>query len=100
VTSGVRPACYSDRRMEAAVWTAIAVLAATNLGSLFYLGARIDAQSARIDAQATDLGARIEAQGARLDARIEALTERIDTQNARIDTLSVTMADHVRRHAG
>jgi hypothetical protein len=86
--------------MEAAVWTAIAVLAATNLGSLFYLGARIDALGARIDAQRTDLGGRIEALGARLDARIEALTERIDTQNARIDTLSVTMADHVRRHAG
>lgn len=104
--------------MEAAVWTAIAVLAATNLGSLFYLGARIDALGARIDAQSaridaqgtdlrgridaqgTDLGGRIEALGARLDARIEALTERIDAQNARIDTLSVTMADHVRRHAG
>jgi hypothetical protein len=97
--------------MEAAVWTAIAVLAATNLGSLFYLGARIDAQSARIDAQGADLGARIDAQGAhlgariealgsRLDARIDGLTERIDAQNARIDTLSVTMADHVRRHAG
>jgi hypothetical protein len=140
----VRPACYSHARMEAAVWTAIAVLAATNLGSLFYLGARIDALGARIDAQGADLGGRIDAQGAdlggridaqgadlgsridaqgadlgsridaqgadlggriealgsRLDARIDGLTERIDAQNARIDTLSVTMADHVRRHAG
>jgi hypothetical protein len=86
--------------MEAAVWTAIAVLAATNLGGLFYLGARIDAQGTDLGARIDSLGARIDAQGARVDARIEALAERIDAQNARIDTLSVTMADHVRRHAG
>jgi hypothetical protein len=29
--------------MDAAVWTAIGLLAATSLGNLFYLGSRIDA---------------------------------------------------------
>jgi hypothetical protein len=34
-------------------WTAIGLLAATSLGSLFYLGARIDGLGARIDAMGT-----------------------------------------------
>lgn len=35
--------------MEAQVWTLIGLLTATLFGALFYLGARIDGQSARID---------------------------------------------------
>ena len=35
--------------MDAAAWTAIGLLAATSLGSLFYLGSRIDALGGRID---------------------------------------------------
>ncbi len=53
--------------MEAATWTAIGVLAATSLGTLFYLGARIDG-----------LGARLDALGARLDARLDGMEARID----------------------
>ncbi len=68
--------------MEAATWTAIGLLAATSVGSLFYLGSRIDA-----------LSGRIEAQGAALNARIDSLS-------ARIDTLAASMADHIGRHAG
>ena len=45
--------------MEAATWTAIGLLAATSLGSLFYLGSRIDALGTRLDA-------RIDAQGANI----------------------------------
>ena len=41
--------------MDAAVWTAIGLLAATSLGTLFYLGARIDGLGARIDGLAARL---------------------------------------------
>jgi hypothetical protein len=68
--------------METATWTAIGLLAATSVGSLFFLGSRIDA-----------LSGRIEAQGAALNACIDALS-------ARIDTLAASMADHIGRHAG
>jgi hypothetical protein len=39
--------------MDAAVWTAIGLLAATSLGTLFYLGARIDSLGARTDVRST-----------------------------------------------
>jgi hypothetical protein len=55
--------------MEAAVWTAIAVLAATSLGTLFYLGARIDGHAARTDD-------RFDALSARMDQRFDAFTAR------------------------
>ena len=61
--------------MDAVVWTAIGLLAATSLGNLFYLGARIDA-----------LGARIDALGARMDSRFDTLEARFDA--------------HLDRHAG
>jgi hypothetical protein len=35
--------------MDAALWTAISLVAATSLGSLFHLGSRIDALAARMD---------------------------------------------------
>jgi len=35
--------------MEAAVWTAIGLLAATSLGTLFFLGARVDGLGDRVD---------------------------------------------------
>jgi hypothetical protein len=60
--------------MDAAIWTALGLLAATSLGSLFYLGSRIDG-----------LGNRIDALGARLDARLDAMESRIDA--------------HLERHA-
>ena len=68
--------------MTAAVWTAIGLLAGVSVGTLFYLGARIDAVGARIDA----LGARIDAQGARMDTRFDGLDARLDA--------------HLDRHAG
>jgi hypothetical protein len=67
--------------MDAAVWTAIGLLAATSLGSLFYLGSRIDGLGARIDA----LGGRIDALGSRIDARLDAMESRFDA--------------HLERHA-
>jgi hypothetical protein len=68
--------------MTAAVWTAIGLLAATSLGALFYLGARIDALGGRLDS----LGGRIDSLGGRMDARFDNLEARIDS--------------HLDRHAG
>ena len=68
--------------MDAAVWTAIGLLAATSLGSLFYLGSRIDA-----------LGSRIDALSARMDSRFDAVASRFDALEGRLDA-------HVDRHAG
>jgi hypothetical protein len=67
--------------MDAAIWTAIGLLAATSLGSLFYLGSRIDGLGNRIDG----LSNRIDALGARLDSRLDAMEVRIDA--------------HLERHA-
>ena len=72
--------------MEASTWTAIGLLAATSLGSLFYLGSRIDALSSRIDAL-----------GARLDSRIDAMSADL---GARIEAQGAKMDEHLRRHAG
>jgi hypothetical protein len=57
--------------MEAAIWTAIGLLAATSLGTLFYLGSRIDALAARLDAK-------IDAGFGRVDARFDAMEARLD----------------------
>jgi hypothetical protein len=61
-------------------WTAIALLGASVLGSFgafFYLGGRM------------------EALGARLDARLDTLGGRLD---ARLDTLARTLEEHVQHH--
>ena len=68
--------------MIAAIWTAIGLLAATSLGTLFYLGSRIDALAARMDAGF-----------ARVDARFDAVDARLDALNSRVDA-------HLGRHAG
>jgi hypothetical protein len=68
--------------MDAAVWTAIGLLAATSLGTLFYLGSRIDALATRMDAGF-----------ARVDARFDAIDARFDSLAARLDA-------HIDRHVG
>jgi hypothetical protein len=60
--------------MDAAVWTAIGLLAATSLGTLFYLGSRIDALAARMDARFDRVDARFD----RVDERFDALATRLD----------------------
>jgi hypothetical protein len=72
--------------MVAVAWAAIGILAATLLGSLYYLGSRIDGLAGRIDALESSLNSRIDALASRLDARIDLLGQRIDA--------------HVERHAG
>jgi hypothetical protein len=66
--------------MDAAVWTAIGLLAATSLGTLFYLGSRIDG-----------LGSRIDALAARMDGRF-------DRMDAKLDALSGRLTGHIERH--
>lgn len=66
--------------MDAAVWTAIGLLAATSLGTLFYLGSRIDALATRMDARFD-----------RVDARFDHVEERFDALAARLDA-------HLDRH--
>ena len=74
--------------MDAAAWTAIGLLAATSLGTLFYLGSRIDALAlgwTRFD--------RVDTRFDRQDARFDAIEARIDGLNSRLDI-------HLDRHAG
>lgn len=85
----LKGAMLRSNGMDAAVWTAIGLLAATSLGSLFYLGSRIDSLGGRIDslgARTDSLGARIDSLGARIDARFDALEARLDA--------------HLDRHTG
>lgn len=76
--------------MVAVAWTAIGLLAATLVGSLFYLGSRIDHLG-------DSLNARIDGLGESLNARIDSLDARL---SARIDGLSAKMDTHLERHAG
>jgi len=79
--------------MEAALWTAITVLAATSLGSLFYLGSRIDALAARMDARIDSVDAKVDAGFTRMDLRFDAMESRFDALGSRLDA-------HLERHAG
>jgi hypothetical protein len=83
--------------MTAVAWTAIGLLAATLIGSLYYLGSRIDALALRIDGLESSLNARIDSLDAGLNARLDALAARLD---ARIDGLSARMDAHLERGAG
>lgn len=78
--------------MDAAIWTAIGLLAATSLGTLFYLGSRIDALAGRMDARF-----------AQVDARFDALLGVIETRFARVDSrfdnLDARLQSHLDRHA-
>ena len=67
--------------MDAAIWTAIGLLAATSLGTLFYLGSRIDALAARMNSRFDHV-----------DTRFDALESRFDGLAARLDA-------HLDRHA-
>jgi hypothetical protein len=88
------PGARLENGMDAAVWTAIGLLAATSLGTLFYLGSRIDALAARMDAgfdrvdarfdHIDDRFAQVDTKFARVDARFDGLDARLDALNARV----------------
>lgn len=69
--------------MDGAVWTAIGLLAATSLGSLFYLGSRIDALGARMDARFDAVSSRFDAFEGRMEARFARVDERFDALEGR-----------------
>jgi hypothetical protein len=78
--------------IDAAVLTAIGLLAATSLGTIFYLGSRMDALASRLDARIDAGFARVDAGLARVDARFDAIEARFDGVASRLDT-------HLDRHA-
>jgi len=78
--------------MDAAVWTAIGLVAATSLGTLFYLGGRIDVLSARMDSRFDAILNVMEQRFARVDARFDGMDARMDGINSRLDA-------HLDRHA-
>jgi hypothetical protein len=75
------------------VWTAIRLLATFSLGSLLYLGSRIDSLAARIDTRFDSMDSRFDTLMARMDSRFDSVEARLDEVNARIDV-------HLYRHAG
>lgn len=83
--------------MVAVAWTAIGLLAATLVSSLFYLGSRIDGLEANLGSRIDGLGARIDNLESSLNARIDALDARL---SGRLDALSARMDTHLERHAG
>jgi hypothetical protein len=92
------------RMVEAQVWTVIGLLAATLIGTLVYLGGRIESLGARMDSRIESLGARMDSRIDGLSARIDGLRARIEEQGAqlsdRIYELAVKLDDHLRWHAG
>lgn len=104
VTARPRYRCYARDGMEAAVWTAIGLLAATSLGSLFYLGTRIDALGARMDARFDALEGRFESRFDAMEGRLESRSTRIDARfdavDARLDALGARIDTHLDHHTG
>jgi hypothetical protein len=78
--------------MDVAVWTAIGLLAATSLGTRFYLGSRIDALAARLDARMDAGFAQVDVGFARVDARFDGIESRLDGLASRLDS-------HLDHHA-
>ncbi len=78
--------------MEAQAWTAIGLLAATLVGSLFYIGNRIDSLGARLDSRIDGLS-----------GRIDGLTFRVEDQGRQLGSqiyeLAAKLDEHLRRHA-
>ena len=79
-------------KMDAAVWTAIAIVAGMSFGTLLYLGSRIDAL-------ATQLDARIDAGFARVDSGFARVDSRFDAMEARFDALATRLDAHLDQHA-
>ena len=84
--------------MDAPVWTAIGLLAATSLGTLFYLGSRIDGLGARVDVLADSTATRFDALAARIDARFDRVDARFDHMDERFDALAARLDTHLDHH--
>ena len=90
--------------MEAQIWTVIGLLTATLLGSLFYLGSRIDTLGARFDSRIDTLSTEVHGQGSGLNSRLDALSTEVRQQGSvladRIYELTAKLDDHLKWHAG
>jgi hypothetical protein len=84
--------------MDAAGWTALAILVAMSLGTLFYLGARIDSLAARTDARFDPMDARFDYVDVRFDKLIGRMDSRFDALDARFDVLGARLDAHLDRH--
>ena len=85
--------------MDAAVWTAIGLLTATSLGTLFYLGSRIDALAARMDAGFYNVDARFDALIGVMETRFAQVDARFAHMDSRFDGLEARLQWHLDRHA-
>jgi hypothetical protein len=85
--------------MEAVAWSALALLAATLVAAIFWLGTRIDGLGASLGARIDGLDASIDVQGASLSAGIDALTTEVASLGAEQARLSSKLEDHLGRHA-
>ena len=92
--------------MEAQAWTAIGLVAATLVGSLFYLGNRIDSLGARLDSRIDGLSGRIDGLSGHIDGfsgRIDDLSGRVEEQGRQLGSQIYEMAakldEHLQRHA-
>jgi hypothetical protein len=84
-------AVLRSREMDAAVWIALAILAAMSLGTLFSLGARIDSLAARTDARFDRMDARFDHVDGRFDTLIGRMDARFDALDARFDALAARL---------
>lgn len=75
--------------VEAAIWSAIAIVAALSTSTLFVLGSRIDGLSSRIDG----LSSRIDGLSSRMDGRFDRVEDRL----ARVER---DLHEHISPHAG
>ncbi len=86
--------------MQAQAWTAIGLLAATLLGTLFYLGNRIDSLGARLDARIDGISGRLDG----LSARIDGLGVRVEEQGRQLGSaiheLAAKLDRHLEHHPG
>jgi hypothetical protein len=85
--------------MEAALWTAIGLVAATSIGTLFWAGTRFDALADRIDALGATTNQRFDALGQRFDVQAARIDDRFDAVDARLDAFAARLDSHLDRHA-
>ncbi len=99
----VRVRCYCRSDMEGITWAALGILAAGQLGTLFYLGSRIDALAARMDTRFAHVDARlaqVEARFDHVDDRFDQVNARFDSVQERLDAINGRVDAHLERHTG
>jgi hypothetical protein len=77
---------YGRSVVLAVTWASLGILTAALLGTLFYLGSRIDAIDGSLGGRIDALSARIDSLETRLDSRLDSMTNRLDA--------------HLERHTG